>query len=64
MDAQAAHTYKQVNRESKNALFKLVNRDRAIMDIMKLEQRDRGFLAEVKDQESSTALRRASQERI
>ena len=54
MEAQAAHTYEQVNRESKNALLKLVNRDRAIMDIMKLEQRDRGFmefLAEVEDQE-------------
>ena len=53
MDAQAAHTYEVVNRESRNALLKL-NQDRAIMDIMKLEQRDRGFmefLAEVEDQE-------------
>ena len=50
--AQAAHTYAEVNRESRNALLKLVNRDRAIMDIMKLEQRDRRFmefLAEVED---------------
>ena len=51
---QAMHMYKGVNRESRNTLFKLVNRDRAIMDIIKLKQTDRGFmefLSEVEDQE-------------
>ena len=35
--AQAMHTYVELNRESRNALLKLVNRDQVIMDIIRLE---------------------------
>ena len=48
------NTYVKLNRKSRSILLKLVNRDQAIMHIMKLKQRDRGFmkfLAEVEDQE-------------
>ena len=51
---QAVHKYEVVNRKSRNTLLKVINRDRAVIDIMKLEQRDRGFmefLAEMEDQE-------------
>ena len=54
MSALAKHTYVKLNRKSRSILLKLVNRDQAIMHIMKLKQRDRGFmkfLAEVEDQE-------------
>ena len=40
-------------------MLKLVNRDRAIMDIMKLKQRDREFmefLAKVEDQEKHCCM--------
>ena len=39
----AVHMYKKVNRESKSSLLKLVIRDCSNMDIIKLEQRDRGL---------------------
>ena len=38
------HIYMELNWESRNSLLKLVNRDWAIMDIMKHEQRDKGFM--------------------
>ena len=52
--AQAEHTYMELNRESRDTLLKMVNKDWAIMDIMRLKQGDKRFmefLVEVKDQE-------------
>ena len=47
------HTYEQVVEDTKQTLLKLVSKDRAIMDLLGLEQGNRGFmdyLAEVEDQ--------------
>jgi len=52
--AQAAHTYVQLQDESRKALLKLVNRDRALIDLMRMHQGERTFiefLSEVEDQE-------------
>lgn len=52
--AQAAHTYDQILTVTKKALLKYVNRDRAIMELFRLEQGSRSFtdfLSEVEDQE-------------
>ena len=54
VEAQLAHTFKQIKEESKKALLKLVSRDRAIIDLLRLEQGTRSFidfLSEVEDQE-------------
>ena len=54
LEAQAAHTYQQINDESQTALLKLVSRDRAIIDLLRLEQGTQSsinFLSEVEDQE-------------
>ena len=54
VEAQTAHTFKQIKEESKKALLKLVSRDRAIIDLLRLEQGTRSFidfLSEVEDQE-------------
>ena len=51
---QPAHTYQQVKEESTKALLKLISRDRAIMDLLRMEQGTRSFmefLSEVEDQE-------------
>ena len=48
-----AHTYGQVVAETKKTLLKLVSRDRAIIDLLRLEQGSRSFmefLSEVEDQ--------------
>ena len=61
---QAKHTYKEIIEESKSALLKIVNRDRAIIYMMKMNQGDQSFmefLAVVEDQEH---LCRADEERI
>ena len=49
----AAHTYTQVVENTKTTLLKLVSRDRAIIDLLRMEQGSRGFmdfLADVEDQ--------------
>ena len=46
------HTYEQVVEDTKQTLLKLVSKDRAIIDLLGLEQGNRGFmdyLAEVED---------------
>ena len=48
-----AHTYEQVVEDTKQTLLKLVSKDRAIIDLLGLEQGNGGFmdyLAEVEDQ--------------
>ena len=54
MEAQADHTFQEIQEESKKALLKLVCRDQAIIDRLWLEQGTRSFiefLSEVEDQE-------------
>ena len=49
----AAHTYEQVIEHTKTSLIKLVSRDRAIIDLLRMEQGNQGFmdfLADVEDQ--------------
>ena len=48
-----AHTYAQVVENTKKTLLKLVSRDRAIIDLLRMEQGKRtfnDFLADIKDQ--------------
>ena len=48
-----AHTYEQVVENTKQTLLKLVSKDRAIIDLLRMEQGSRGFkdfLADVDDQ--------------
>ena len=42
--AQVPHMYEEVNHENRNALLKLVNRDQAVMDIIKLKKRGRELM--------------------
>ena len=52
--AQAAHTYEGMKTDSTASLLKYVNKDRAIIDLLRLEQGGRSFtefLAEVEEQE-------------
>ena len=54
MPAAALHTYNQIKEESRKALLKLISRDRAIIDLLRLEQGSKSFiefLSEVEDQE-------------
>ena len=49
----AAHTYTQVVENTKTTLLKLVSRDRAIIDLLRMEQGNRtfnDFLADIEDQ--------------
>ena len=49
----SAHTYEQVVEDTKQTLLKLVSKDRAIIDLLRMEQGSQGFmdyLAEVEDQ--------------
>ena len=39
-----AHTYEQVVEDTKQTLLKLVSKDRAIIDLLRLEQGNRGFM--------------------
>ena len=51
---QLAHTYAQILAETKRTLLQYVSRDRAVIDILRLEQGNRSFhefLAEIEDQE-------------
>ena len=48
-----AHTYEQVVENTKLTLLKLVSKDRAIIDLLRMEQGSRGFmdfLSDVEDQ--------------
>ena len=52
--AQARHTYDEITKGTKDALLKYVNRDRAIIELLRLEQGSRNFtdfLSEVEDAE-------------
>ena len=52
--AQPAHSYAEIMIETKKTMLKLVSRDRAIIDLLRIEQGGRSFmdfLAEVEDQE-------------
>ena len=52
--AQPAHTYQELLQETKTTILNLVSRDRAIIDLLRLEQGHKSFmefLAEVEDQE-------------
>ena len=54
IEAQEAHTYVEMVEETKKILLKLVSRDRAIIDLLRMEQGSRSFmefLSEVEDQE-------------
>ena len=54
IEAQEAHTYKEMVEETNKTLLKLVSRDRAIIDLLRMEQGNRSFmefLSEVEDQE-------------
>ena len=44
MEAQADHTFQEIQEESKKALLKLVRRDQAIIDWLLLEQGTRSFI--------------------
>ena len=53
-DGEAAHTYQEVLKETKTALLKVVSRDRAIIDLLRMDQGNRTFmefLSEIEDQE-------------
>ena len=52
--AQAVHTYEEVLTETKEVILRLVSRDRAVIDLLRMEQGNRSFmeyLSEVEDQE-------------
>ena len=52
--AADAHTYEGIKSETKSALLKLVSRDRAVIELLRMEQGTRSFmdfLSEVEDQE-------------
>ena len=61
-EAVEADTYDNIIRESRRSLLKLVSRDRAIIDCLKIEQKDRSFmdfLADVEDQEKLCRMEEA-----
>ena len=51
-----AHTYAQVVENTKTTLLKLVSRDRAIIDLLRIEQGSRGFMDFLADIEDQTHL--------
>ena len=64
IDAANAHTYAELVDVSKKALLKLVNRDRAIIDLLRVEQKDRSFMDFLADVEDQERLCRADEQRI
>ena len=63
-DATDAHTFNELIAETERVLLEIVNRDRAVIDLLAINQGDRSvmeFLAEVEDQ---VKLTRADSERI
>ena len=51
---QAAHTYKEILKETRKQLMKIVSQERAVIDLFRIEQRDKhftDFLSEIEDQE-------------
>ena len=57
--AKATHMYNEVNWVSRNALLKLISRVWAIIDIMKLMQRDRNSRLRSKVKRNSAIWRKA-----
>ena len=55
---RVAHTYDQVVEETSKFLLKLVNRDRAIIDLLRMEQGIRGFMEFLSDLEEQKHLTR------
>ena len=63
-EAQEAHTYKELITETERVLLEIINRDRAVIDLLKITQGNRTvmeFLAEIEDQ---VKLTRADKQRI
>ena len=52
----AAHTYEQVVENTKLTLVKLVSKDRAIIDLLRLEQGNKSFMDFLADVEDQTHL--------
>ena len=51
---QAAHLYAEILRETRAQLMKIISQERAFIDLMRIEQKDRNFndfLSDVEDQE-------------
>ena len=51
---QPAHTYAEILKETRSQLMKIVSQERAVIDLFRIEQKDRHFtefLSEVEDQE-------------
>jgi hypothetical protein len=64
VEAQAAHTYNELVLETEKVLLAIINRDRAVIDLLKIDQGNKTlmeFLAEVEDQ---AKLCRANEKRI
>ena len=62
--AAAAHTYDEIIATSKEVLLAIINRDRAVIDLLRINQGDKNimeFLAEIEDQ---ARLCRANERRI
>ena len=51
-----AYTYAQVVKNTKTTLLKLVSRDRAIIDLLRMKQGSRGFMDFLADFEDQTHL--------
>ena len=52
----AAHTYEQVVENTKQTLLKLVSKDRAIINLLRLEQGSKSFMDFLADVEDQTHL--------
>ena len=57
----AAHTYDQVVGDTKKTLLKLVSRDRAIIDLLRMEQGTRSFMEYLSEVEDQTYLCQAEE---
>ena len=62
--AQAAHTYEELTNLSKKELLSMVNRDRAVIDLLRMSQGDRGAMEFVGAVEDQARLCRADTEPI
>ena len=62
--AQAAHTYEELTNLSKKELLSMVNRDRAVIDLLRMSQGDMGAMEFVGAVEDQARLCRADTEPI
>lgn len=62
--AQNAHTYDEIIKESKTTLLKIINRDRAIIHMIRLTQGDQTFMEYLAIVEEQEILYRADEQRI